>query len=402
MGILIFRFPFQSCFGGGEKSLIQLIESLREKGFHFYLVSSDEVLLKEFFQRGWRFQESWAPREPVSKTSVFTFFFWAPFFFFQLLLYLIKYRFKHQVRIVVCLSLADKILATLPARALGMKVVWQEHVNIGKWLFLSPWRIFYALFSYLAKIVAVSESVRNDLIKLGVPEQQIKVIYPGIKLSNGSPNYPSTRSARSGNNLDKPGKQAKESKLYPPSLSKGKVLATPNDFIVGTVARLEKEKGVEYLLKAVADAKQFVPEIKCIVVGEGSQRKKLTWLARELGIGEIARFTGWQKDICPFLDQFTVFVLPSTGRESFGISILEAFAHELPVIAAKIGGIPEIVTSGKTGILVESGNVEMLSQALINLYRKPSWRRDLGKAGRELVEEKFGLEKVVEEWERVL
>jgi len=146
----------------------------------------------------------------------------------------------------------------------------------------------------------------------------------------------------------------------------------PHDgFIVMTVARLEKVKGVEYLIESIGliNSKFQIPNSKLLIIGDGSERKNLKGLANKLGLKERVGFVGQilHEKITEYLAQADCFVLPSL-KEGFGIAVLEAMAAGLPVIGTRVGGIPDIIEDGKTGILVEPKNPEAIAQAIYEIY----------------------------------
>ncbi|PIY96154.1 MAG: hypothetical protein COY66_04800 [Candidatus Kerfeldbacteria bacterium CG_4_10_14_0_8_um_filter_42_10] len=369
--ILILKFPYSSLFGGGEQHTINLVEGLRKKGFSFFLVSSCPVLLKEFKNRHWPAKKIWAPREPVSKGSLILFPFLAPYFFFRLFGLLINYRISRRISLLYCFSLTEKILITLPARILGIKVVWIEHVTTERWLALNPYKIFYRFSSRFAAIVAISEVIKKQLIReIRINPSKILVIYNGV-------DFPPVNFLDFKSRVNKKG------------------------FIIGVVARLEKEKGIEYLLRAVEIGQEVIPQIKLIVVGDGSQRKNLQWLASSIGISSKVQFVGFQENIKGWIRNFDALVLPSAIRESFGIVLIEAMANLRPVIASRIGGVTEIIEDKKTGLLVEPANAESLAQAIIYLHSHPQEVLEIIKHARAKVESSFTKDKMIDAFEKL-
>ena len=140
-------------------------------------------------------------------------------------------------------------------------------------------------------------------------------------------------------------------------------------FVVITVARLEKVKGIEYLVKSISNLKSQISNLTCLIIGDGSERKNLEDLVKKLGLQEKVKFLGPipNEKIPEYLAQADCFCLPSL-REGFGIAILEALAAGLPVIGTNVGGIKDIVDNGQTGILVEPQNSQAIAQAIQKIY----------------------------------
>jgi glycosyltransferase involved in cell wall biosynthesis len=161
--------------------------------------------------------------------------------------------------------------------------------------------------------------------------------------------------------------------------------------LLGVVARLEPEKGHRHLIDAMPAILRAVPETWLAVVGEGSEADALRSQAESLGVSERVIFTGRRDDVSALTADLTVAVLPSL-REAQGISLLEAMARRVPVVASDVGGIPEVVTDGVDGRLVPPGDAATLAEAVVQLLRDPDLRRRLGEAGRRTVTDRFSID----------
>ncbi len=173
--------------------------------------------------------------------------------------------------------------------------------------------------------------------------------------------------------------------------------------VVGTVCRLdEPKKGLSTLLEAMADMSASTGSDSCqlLIVGDGPARSGLHALSRKLGIAPWVRFAGERHDVARVLSLMDVFVLPSR-HEGFGIAILEAMAAGLPVVATNVGGIPEIVVDGETGLLVPPGDAPALANAIRYLLTHPAQAEAFGARGRRRARETFSIDAVVKEHERL-
>lgn len=157
--------------------------------------------------------------------------------------------------------------------------------------------------------------------------------------------------------------------------------------------------GPQVLIKALPQIIEEVPEAQLIMIGRNKMGGKLKRLAKALGVLERIQFVGYveNKEIPGWLRSFDVLVNPSVCRESFGVSVLEASACGLPVIVSNAGGLTEVCVDGKTGILVEMGNVKDLAEAVVRLAKNPKLCQNMGQAGRKLVIEKYNWQNNVEE-----
>jgi glycosyltransferase involved in cell wall biosynthesis len=165
----------------------------------------------------------------------------------------------------------------------------------------------------------------------------------------------------------------------------------PSDhLVVGSVGRLAPEKGLKYLLQAIAVVEQQLPNVRLLLTGDGPERRSLERLATRLGLPDRVEFTGElpHDQVPQVLARMDVFAMPSTW-EGFGVAALEAAALELPVVASNVHGIPDVVDDGVTGILVPPKDVHALSRALLRLLRDPDERHRMGSAGRQMVAARY-------------
>jgi glycosyltransferase involved in cell wall biosynthesis len=153
---------------------------------------------------------------------------------------------------------------------------------------------------------------------------------------------------------------------------------------IGVVARLSPEKGIHFLLKAAKDVLRYFPDTNFCLIGDGPERGHLESLARELGIEGNVEFWGLQKDMPSVYAQLDIFVLPSL-TEGLPMAILEAMAAAKPVIATRVGAIPNLVIPEKTGLLVEPADSAGLREAILQYLRNPATGSEHGKNGAEYV-----------------
>jgi glycosyltransferase involved in cell wall biosynthesis len=174
---------------------------------------------------------------------------------------------------------------------------------------------------------------------------------------------------------------------------------------IGAVSRLSEEKGIQYLVQSIpVIAKQF-SNFKIYIAGDGECREQLERLVESLAVPSHVKFLGHLNDVQAFLKQIDLFVQPSRS-ESLGVAVMEAMSMGLPVVATRVGGIPEIVANNVTGLLVPSQNPEALAKAISDLCRDPETRKKMGMKGKELVAQKFRVSDFVKQtfdlYERLL
>jgi glycosyltransferase involved in cell wall biosynthesis len=160
--------------------------------------------------------------------------------------------------------------------------------------------------------------------------------------------------------------------------------------IIGVVGRLSPEKGVEVALRVIELVRRRVPSARLYVVGEGPERVALEDDARRLGIGDSVLWLGYQENLPGLYHQMSVLLLPSRS-EGLPNVVLEAMAFGLPVVATAVGGVPEVVTDGRSGLLASSGDVEGLARHVVNLLEDESLRRRLAEGALHDVRSRFSL-----------
>jgi len=222
-------------------------------------------------------------------------------------------------------------------------------------------------------IVAVSEAVKLHYVdQLGIPGQEVTVIPGGVD------ERVFVRDQRLRNRY------------------RHRLGTSPRELWLGIVARVDGHKGHLCLLRSLARLVPRHPHIRLAVVGDGPELGRLQREASELGVASYVRWLGFQgeEEVVGWLNAMDIFVLPSEN-EGLPLAILEAMACELPVVATSVGGVPEVVC-GQCGRLVPGPSEQALSKALDELLSLPTAKLgDRGRAGRQIVLERFSLRSCV-------
>jgi glycosyltransferase involved in cell wall biosynthesis len=224
------------------------------------------------------------------------------------------------------------------------------------------------------QLIAVSRSIERKIAdehRTGAP---VRLIYNGVDLQRYDHQGPVTLSEEYG--------------------------LEPGSRVVGVVARLEPEKGHQTLIEAWPHVLREVPDAYLLIVGEGSRREFLEEWAAAHKVAHRVLFTGRRDDIPAVTAALDVAVLPS-WREAQGLSILEAMALSRPVVASDVGGIPEMIEDGVTGLLVEHDNPVALAAAIVRLLKDRSYAAAIARAGHDLVHERFCIELMVKAIEQI-
>lgn len=257
----------------------------------------------------------------------------------------------------------------------GSLMAWLEGVPVR----VSARRVNFPLKSRFSRykynwlqdgIITVSDTIRETLLNGGVSPDLVTVIYEGVDLAWIDLQTPPPERLGNGN------------------------------LVVGTVAHFSHEKGIETLLRAIATLNSHSRNVTYLLVGDGELRDALQQLAESLGVASQVHFTGFRSDCEGLMKQFDVFCLPSRS-EGLSSAILSAMANRLPVVATSVGGIPELVVNGETGLLVRPDDPADLAVALQRLLGSEQLRHRLGEQGRRRIETHFTLQRKLDETEKL-
>jgi glycosyltransferase involved in cell wall biosynthesis len=161
--------------------------------------------------------------------------------------------------------------------------------------------------------------------------------------------------------------------------------------VIGTVSRINHEKGHKYLIQAMPKIIEAFPSVRLKIVGTGPLLKDMKGLAESMALSSSIEFTGFVQDLFQELSRMDVFILPSL-TEGFPVSILEAMAAELPIAASAVGGIPEMVEHGNTGLLFAPKNPDSISDAIVGMLSDNRRLWEMGKNGKQKVMAEFSPE----------
>lgn len=214
----------------------------------------------------------------------------------------------------------------------------------------------------VGRLVAVSHAVKAHLVGQGIPDSRIAVVHNGVALNRYTPT--------------------------PAAAAKASLDLDPDAPVAAVVGRLAPEKGQETAVRAWRRVVDQHPRARLLLVGDGALLEPLRALAEELELGDAVRFAGFQSDPRPFMTAADVVLLPSLS-EGLPLAALEAMALGRPVIASDVGGLPEVVLPGETGLLLPAGDAGALADAALSLFANPARAADLGAAGRARVEAHF-------------
>lgn len=242
-------------------------------------------------------------------------------------------------------------------------------------------RVFLAIERRLAaastKVLTVSERQRRELLRLRIGSPESVVVMPlGLELDG----------------------------LLRSDRRKGEIRrrlgASPEVPLIGVIARLVAIKDLSTFLKAASALRRSRSDVRFLIVGDGELRARLEQEAHALGLDGCIHFLGWQRDLEPIYADLDLVVLSSLN-EGTPVSLVEGMAAGLAVVATEVGGVPDLVEHGKTGLLVPPKDPKALSTAMEALLGDPERRREMGRLGRETVYPKYSDTALVDRMDRL-
>lgn len=273
-----------------------------------------------------------------------------------------RYLLRHRIQLVHTFDVPSNLFGIPTARAFRAPIVVSSQ---RAYRTLTPGlpRHLLRITDHLVDSVVVNcEAMRRHLIEdENVPASLIRVCHNGVDLQEFHP----------------------AARQRPPSLEGA-------SFVIGTVCALRPEKGLDLLLPAFKQVSPFCRNLKLAIVGSGPLLPALEAQSQRLGIREKCVFEPGTRRVPDWLRAMDIFVLPSRS-EAMSNSLMEAMACGCAVVASRVGGNPELVQDGRTGLLFESGNVPELAAALHLLMEREALRKALALAGTALIREKFSI-----------
>ena len=287
-------------------------------------------------------------------------------------------RDKKQIDVILASGFSEKLLVTFLASFLRIPIVWTEYAPLSPIFqrnFFLP-KLFYLLLKNFPKVIIVpTPHTEKSLIDLHVDKDKLVVIPCGTKR---------TKQTKKNNTL----------------LQK---LGLEKHIVIGNVSRLAREKGQEYLIRAMEKVIREVPNVSLLILGQGPDKAYFRALTKELHLTPHVHLLGFKENLESFYNIMDIFVFPTVwSLEGFGLVLIEAMAHRLPVVATDIGPVPHIVEDRRVGLLVPPRNEKALANAIIKLAKDEKMRIQMGKEGHKRVREFYDLTETSASYLRVL
>ena len=275
-------------------------------------------------------------------------------------------------RVLHSYDLLGNLLGVPAAWLARMPVIISSRRYLADVQWYRPWRnkVICLIYRLSTHVLVNAAAVRDLLVQRdGVPEEKIRILYNGVDVARFA------------------GARPDRQLLLPAAGSRSKLIAVVANMYV-------LRKGHTCLIAAAARICREVPDTIFVLIGDGPQRPTLERQVREAGLERNFLFVGRRKDVPELLACCHLSVLPSE-TEALPNSVLEAMAAGLPVVATSVGGIPEIIEDGLTGLLVPPGNPQALAEAVICLLQDSCLATRLANAGQERVRAQFGFDRLL-------
>ena len=276
-------------------------------------------------------------------------------------------------RIAAKLASAPNVVSTVPMPVEGFDV----H-PIRKLIY-----IIFSRFSerFVDRFMVVSDALEKIMIeKHGLEPQKVVKIYNGIETDEYC--------------------ISDEEIAYRRSSFRKKSDLGENVPVIGVIGRLVWQKGFKYFIEAIPDVLKEFKDARFLLVGEGELEDELKMKSKKLKLEDKIIFTGFMDDIRDVLASIDIFVIPSL-QEGLPVVLLEAMAMKKPIVAANIEGIMEILENSVSGLLVPPRDIKALAEAVINLLKHQDKANQMGLAARRVVEERFGVDTMVQQVKKV-
>lgn len=356
----VLHFRSTSALAGPERCILELTHPLREQGFETQLLAFYRPkgvplnpLLEQAEGKGLEV-EQWADTAWFSPTVIRE---------------LAQKLGRDHIGLIHTHDYKTNLLGGIAARLAGVKPIATLHLHDLSTHRLRLYRILdLAVLRSFPRVIAVAEALRQELIAAGLPPAKVVTVHNGI----GGQEFVSGAFSRAEGLRQRLGIGDSQS-------------------VVSAVGRLCPQKGQGDFLESAAWVRKALPNARFLILGDGPAKEELRELCRSLSIQDAVSFLGHQRDVAAFMALSNCIVLPSV-REGLPYVLLEALALARPVVATQVGGVPEVVQDGETGLLVPPRRPDRLAEAILYLLRNPAEAVRLGQRGRERVLREFTAE----------
>ncbi len=353
-----------------EKLIADIFSDLESRGYFFHILFYDQGFLNGFSES----KEGRLVKKVKPGFNLDTFlgrtatFILLPLLCLKQTITLSYIKLKKKPECVICFSNRDRLIFTPVARLLRLKVLWLERVDLdysggGRFLI----KILRSLSNRVNRIIVFNQASRLRLEEYGFKKDKIKNVNFSL-----NPN------------------QEQQDNLFSNLAKKDGSNSFRSCFSLGLVADLDNIYYIENFFQSIKICLDVSSDLRVVIIGEGKEKKRISWLARQENLENIIYLVGGKMDLGRWWESFDVYLAWAKQPRMRDFQIgLEAMRAQVPVIAHKNKGWEELVEDGKTGFLVAEGDVEELAQKILHLQQRGEFRLEMGKEASNLVKEKF-------------
>lgn len=354
MNILHLIFSFER--GGAETYILKTIERMKKKRVKFFVICDHKGSNHD------KIEKVCSNVEIININSVLD---------IKAAYKIAKFCRDNNINIIQSHFLRESFVAVI-AKLFNprIKVIWTMHLIYEEKR--SILNFLNRLFSLgTSSIICVSEAVKKSLAKIGINHKKLATVLNGVDTDYFKPTY--NGSIREELDIEK------------------------DDILLTTVSRFQEIKGHDFLIDVLNELKlNYDIKFKALLVGDGEEMDNIKNKVLKLGLEDNVIFAGYREDTPRILTESDIYISPSKN-EAISFSIMEALACQVPVVATEVGGVPEVINKGKCGIMVNYGDKKEFAKAIFELYNNKNEYEEMKKNSRQLIEENFSLENMIEQ-----
>lgn len=378
-------------------AFFDIFEALSLREFQFLLLSRNDLLLKRFQENKWEINKIFFWPNVYSNFSLLISILLLPVILPLVFAFLLYYKNKKKINAIIISDFFDIVFLSPVAKILKIEVIRLVYPDIiasknklsqketasnqnfsspRTKKFINPKILLNFLtkcFSKSTKILCITQSCHEFLLKQNYKTETIQTIAPGIRTE-----------IRHQENLFE-----KMAEINRDSQSK-------KFFTLGTILELNNNQNLEIIFQAIKKVLTVIPNLQLMIIGDGPEKKRLDWLAKKIGIGNLTWFVGKQNNLTKWLNNLDIYLVSTTLNNLTDINnTLYAMNEFLPVITPTEKYWQEIIENEKNGIILENFNSDILSQEIIRLNQNHDICQMLGKNAKETIDKKHRIDIVV-------
>ncbi|MCD4693893.1 glycosyltransferase [bacterium] len=351
-----------------SQDVLGLFKALKEEGFSMHLISSNNKIIEEFKNDNFFVKKAYFGPKVNEKESAIIFYLLLPLLCFRHFFSLLYLKIKYKIDLLVCFSWNERIIFTPLAKILKMEVVWLEKPGVEYNKALKVTVKVLRLICSKVKIIVFTEATKKKLEELNFKKANIVNVSLGIK----------TDFHKHQENIF-----SNLARAIDLNSSKG-------CFTVGVISDLNRVYQMENIFRAIKICLNGFSNLRLIIIGEGKERKQLSWLAKQNGIESYVYLVGNQTYLGNWWESFDVYLASNRGPKITDSNmVLKAMFTRLPTITFHGEGVEEVLMDNKNGFLIPPGEPEILAEKIIRLQQDSDLKNKMGERGRKLVEDHF-------------